>query len=180
MTAGTEFDVDLTQYDFGALIVTDPALLIRQRVAQSTEYPPHAKHDVRHANAVLRLGTSGYDTVPHHLIFKGGADEAHALLDKVFHYYVDRCCFELWCDARVSYIVNGEVARTEEYGFADGAYTLLFSVHCNVADPDAFAAELVDRSTVECVVVSPDDSELGYAARGYRAVYDDDEYVERD
>ncbi len=165
----TEFPINLDDEceGLGALIITDAQLLVRPRKVQG--YPMSVKHDTSHAYGILRLGNDmGVYTT--HIICKDGPSAAHQLLDRLFYAYVDGCCLELWCDARVCYIDNGEVAKVEEYGFDDGSYTMFFRVYCNVTDTEAFLATLIANETDRTVVVRPDPSdELGYNVRGFVA-----------
>lgn len=171
----TEFTIDLNARDadytnehgIGTLIITDAALLVRPR-RDPNQYPSSVKHDADHAYQVLSLcdGPGAYDC---HILYKGGVQSAHGLLDRVFYAYLDACCFSLWCDARVYYFAGNNFARVEEYGFEDGHYSMVFNVYCDVGDDQAeellgiLAADEKDRF----VVVRPEQSERGFTAHGF-------------
>ncbi len=166
----TEFPIDLDNEaeGLGMLIVTDAQLLIRPAVPG--QHYRYEQHDADHAYGVLCLGNDGQGHETTHIVFSGSPAEAHKLLDRVFHCYVDACCLELGCDARVLYLVDGETVDYHTYGWDDGHYTMTFFVHCNV--PEGQVETSVGRTIAEAdedqrfVVVRPDSSELGYAAQG--------------
>lgn len=169
----TEFAIDLDANDdydepagIGTLYVTDATLLVRPR-RDPVQYHD-IEHDANHAYQVLELGNC-MDTCEWNIIYAGGVEAAHQLLDRVFHAYVDGCCRHLWCDACVYYFVGDKAVRLEEYGFEDGHYTMVFNVYCGVAGEQT--EDLLDWLTTDetdrFVVVRPDGSELGYNARGF-------------
>jgi hypothetical protein len=169
-TTTTEFPIDLDSEaeGLGTLIVTDAQLLVRPRVPG--QYRRFDHHDSSHAYGVLCLGNDGQGLETTHIVYSGSPAEAHKLLDRVFHCFVDSCCLELGCDARAIYVVAGETVHAAEYGWDDGSYTMTFIVHCEV--PEDQAEAFVDQTIAEAeedqcfVVVRPDSSELGYAAQG--------------
>ena len=142
------------------LIITDPRLLIRPK--RNSGYPPQANHDTGRVSAILDLGNAQYGIVEGHIIFAGTPDEAHTLLDRVFHYYVDGCVMQLDCSARVLYKAGNVTLRIEEYGVTGGAYELCYNVHCGVVDVQEYAQEIVTQTCAPTVVVSPSDDDLGY------------------
>lgn len=184
----TEFPIDLETNDegLGTLFITDAALLVRPRRVPG-QYPASAKHDSAHAYGILNLGND-MGQYQWHIICHADPRAAHQMLDRVFYAYVDACCLELWCDARVCYIVNGKTIKVEEYGFEDGNYTMIFNVYCNVAEDgtEDFLTSLTSNvaETERFVMVRPDSSEYGYAARGFTVDqspeddFDDDSYDE--
>jgi hypothetical protein len=165
----SDFPIDLADESegLGTLIVTDARLLIQPAVPG--QYPASANHDSGHAYGVLRLGNDA-GRQPMHIVFSGSPARAHALLDQVFHTFVDACCFEQWCDARVFYMVEDVKADCHEYGFEDGSYTMIIYVWCNVpgdqVDPlvDGIIADALPEDRF--VVIRPDSSELGYSTQG--------------
>lgn len=139
------------------LIVSDAALLVQPRKVPG-QYPASVPHDTIHAYNILSLGND-MGTYSTHIVSRTGPNETHKLLDRVFYAFVDACCLQLWCDAHVSYIVDGETVRTEQYGFDDGSYTMFYKVYCNVTNADAFLAHLTANvDTDEGVIVARADS----------------------
>ncbi len=165
-----KFTIDLDEVNegIGQLFITDPSVLIRPAVPG--QYPASVRHNSGHANGILAMGDDmGVYTT--HIITSLSPEEAHKMLDRVFYAFIDACCFSLWCDARVSYIVDENIIRVEEYGFEDGEYTQRFNVHCDVPaeHTEGVLANLLDEK-LECidfVVIYSDDSEYGYEAQGF-------------
>jgi hypothetical protein len=185
----TEFPIDLDAVDEGlaTLFISDAALLVRPRQVPG-QYPASVSHDTVHAYRVLNLGND-MDTYQWHIITGIDPRAAHKLLDRVFYAYVDGCCLELWCDARVCYIVDGETVHVEEYGFEDGQYTMIFNVYCGIAadQTEGFLATLTGNETERFLVVRPDSSELGFNVHGFAVEqsdqddsYDEDQYEDDD
>lgn len=165
-TTMTEFpvDPDTDVEGLGNLFIADARLLIRP--ARPGQYPASVRHDSVYAYRILNLGNDMglYDW---HIISQSDPEITSRLLGQVFYAYVDACCFELWCEARVDYIVDGETVRVERYGFEDGEYMMFFNVHCNVVEDD-FMVTLMDKYVGRPVVaIRPDSSERGYEARGF-------------
>ncbi len=165
----TEFFIDPNTYEegIGTLIVSDATMLVRPRDVTG-QYPASVKHDTGHAYGILCLGNDmGLHTT--HIVSRLSPEATDKLLDRVFYAFVDACCHELWCDAYVHYIVDGETVHTEEYGFVDGEYTMIFKVYCNIDDGQAenLIATLTANETHCFVVASPARSELGYKIRGF-------------
>jgi len=173
----TEFPVDLNNDDegLGTLFISDASLLVRPRKVPG-QYPASVPHDTVHSYQILCLGND-MDEYQWHIIYKGDPRAAHQLLDRVFYAYVDACCLQLWCDARVCYIVDGETIKVEEYGFEDGQYTMIFNVYCGIAEDQTedFLATLTANETDGLVVVRADSSELGYNVRGFSVEQSDED-----
>lgn len=173
-----EFPIDSdTQEDgIGSLFITDSALLVRPRKVPD-QYPATVNHDTEHAYRLLHLGND-MNRYMWHIIHSGDLRSAQLLLDRVFYAYVDACCLDLWCDARVCYIVDGQTVYTKDYGFYDGQYTMIFNVYCNV-DPEKteeFLRALIDGQDDRFVVARSDDSsESGYKLQGFEVEEDDDD-----
>jgi hypothetical protein len=175
----TEFaiDLDADNEGLGDLFVTDAALLVRPRRIPGL-YPASVAHDTTHAYEVLSLA---YDMNEYqwHIISHVGPRASHQLLDRVFYAFVDACCLQQWCDARVCYIVDGKAVHVQEYGFEDGQYTLIFNVYCGITEDqtEEFLATLTADQTDRFVVVRPDSSERGYSLRGFDVEQsDEDDY----
>lgn len=166
----TEFPINLDAdgEGLGTLFITDARLLIRP--GRPDQYPYSVKHDSAHAHRILCLGNDMGEYTSH-IICHADPTEAHQMLDRVFYAFLDGCCLQLWCDAVVSYIVNGETVKTEKYGFYDGDYTQFINVYCNVGEDkteyllNTLTGELEDADRF--IVVRPDASELGYTMRGF-------------
>jgi hypothetical protein len=162
-----EFDVDLEATGLGNLFVTDAQLLIRPPVPGQHFI---VQHDHAYAYQLLNLGNDMGEYIMH-IFCQAEPREAQDMLSPVFYAYVKACCYELWCDANVNYMVNGKVVNYEEHGFDDGSYTMNIKVHCNVADDDV--ETLLTKLTGDFddgehfVVVRPDSSELGFTASGF-------------
>jgi hypothetical protein len=165
----TEFTVDKNtdNVDPCTLFISDAALLVRPRVVHG-QYPANVNHDTVHAYEVLDLGND-MATYQWHIVYKGDPHAAHRLLDRVFYAYIDGCCLQQWCDARVCYIVNGKTVRVVEYGFEDGSYTLVFNVYCGIAgdNTEEFLASLTAAETGRFIVVRPGSSENDYSLHGF-------------
>lgn len=165
----TEFPVDLGEdaEGIGDVFITDASLLVRPRRVPG-QYPASVQHDTDHAYRLLALG---YDDNKFcwHIISSFDPNRAHKLLDRVFYAFVDACCLQLWCNARVLYIVDGETARVEEYGFEDGEYTLIFKVYCGISadQTEEFLISLLEGQRDHYVVICPDSSETGVNTRGF-------------
>lgn len=164
-----EFSVDLNDLynePVGTMIITDAKLLTRPAVPG--QYPKGYSHNTAHAYQLLSLGNDN-GMYQWHIICQGNTSTAHQLLDRVFSAYVQACCLQLWCDARANYIVDGKTVQTNEYGFADGQYTMTFNVYCGTAydQVDGFIATLTAGMTGKFVVVQPDVCEPGFNIRGF-------------
>jgi hypothetical protein len=165
----TEFPINLDDDNegLGETIITDAQVLIRPAV--TGQYPGSVKHDSVHAYRVLYFGND-MDRYEWHIFSRLDPESTHRLLDRVFYAYVDACCLQLWCDARVNYVVGDEVVKTESYGFDDGQYTQHFRVHCNTEEDQVDAwitAHMATLGNDTVVVVRPDSSEFGYSAHGF-------------
>lgn len=182
--ATTEFFVDTNRYHEGVgnLIITDASLLVRPRKISGL-YPASVSHDTVHAHELLNIA---YDAYTWDIISQADPGTTHQLLDRVFYAFVDACCFQQWCDARVNYIVDGKTVDKKEYGFEDGQYTLNFNVYCGIAKDrtEEFVATLTAQQTYRFVVARPDQSKIGYSIRGFEVhepdqdAYDDYDYPE--
>ncbi len=159
-------ETETAEEGIGPLIVTDAQLLVRPRKVPG-QYPESVSHDTIHAYEILCLGNDmGQYEI--HIVSQLYTDEAHKLLDRVFYAFIDACCLELWCDARVNYIVDGETIRFHEYGFEDGQYTLYINVYCGVSEDktEDFLELLMASQTERFVVVRSDESGSGYRLSG--------------
>lgn len=159
----------------GSVIISDARLLIRPAVPG--QYPASVKHDSAHAYRILDLGNDMSIYYQWHIICQEDPAAAHELLDRVFYAYVDASCQELWCDARVCYIVDGKTVQVKEYGFDDGRYTMIFNVYCGIATDRAeeLIAALSAKQTDNYVVIRPDSSELGFGVQGFAVEHPDDD-----
>ena len=165
----TEFPINLDtdEEGIGTLIVSDAALLVQPRKVPG-QYPASAPHDTVHAYNILCLGNDmgEYTT---HIVSRIDPKGTHKLFDQVFYAYVDACCLQLWCEARVCYIVDGNTVHVEEYGFDDGQYRMIFKVYCGIAEDqtEEFLATLTANETDRFIVVRPNSSEPGYSLHGF-------------
>lgn len=165
--------------NIGPLVVTDAQLLVRPRRVLN-QRPAGLMHDIAHAKRILDLG-NGMSRSTYHIISQQTVDATYWLLDGVFYGFVDGCN-DLWCEARVNYIVNNRVIKTNGFGLSDGEdgqYIMFFNVYCDVAPDqmDAFLAQLMHDSIY--ITVRPDGSEDGYAVDTV-AHQDDPEFFEPD
>lgn len=90
---------------------------------------------------LLGIANTNMECYTVHIMFAGSPAEAHRLLDSTFHDYINDCCLQLGCDARVDYIVDGVIVMSPEYGWDDGSYSQNFRVYCN-ADTGLIASVL--------------------------------------
>lgn len=157
-TTESPIDSRTTEIDATTTFITDASLLIRPAVPG--QYPASAAHDTAHVYRIFELGNTTSNYPAWHIFCPEGPDAAHELLDGVFNAYVDIACGSLWCDARVLYIVDGEVGKLNEYGFDDGQYTMVFNVYCNMAGSQAeeLLARLTSQQESNYIVVRPDTS----------------------
>ena len=167
----------------GELVVADASTLIRPKPSDQT-YPSSVSHDVSHASGILRLGNDGYQARESiHIFFEGGHTAAHRTLDRVFYAYIDACCLQLWCDARVNYWNGDVIENVEHYGFEDGEYTLIFNVYCVLDDEreqmvDSLIEDRLSSPESNLLIVRKDSSEAGYTV--YNCVDDEDDPLDVD
>lgn len=146
------------------------------RPAVQGQYPARVAHDSAHAYRVLDFGNDG-GNFQWHIVCQEDPAAAHALLDQIFSTYVDMCCFELWCNARVSFIAADGKTIQKQYGFDDGRYTMVFSVYCGIvpSQTEEFISGLSAGQTDSFVVVRPDSSEQGFSVCGFAVEHPEDE-----
>lgn len=173
-----EYPIDLgTATDssaVGSVIITDARSLIRPAVPGQQSVG--VMHDSAHAYRILDLGND-MGHYQWHIVCQEDPEAAHELLDRVFCAYVDASCQELWCDARVCYIVDGKTVLVKEYGFDDGRYTMVFNVYCGIAadQTEGFIVALCADQTDHYVVIRPDSSEPGFSVQGFAVEHPDED-----
>lgn len=152
----------------GTLFISDARLLVRPRKILG-QYPASVKHDTIHSDYMLSLGNTMGKDQQWHIVYKGNSTIAQQQLNGVFFAYVDRCCLQRCCDARVRYIVNGTVVHVKEYGFNEGQYTMIFNVYCGIAEDqtEEFLGTLIAKEKDRFIVVRPDISIFGYSLHGF-------------
>ena len=168
-TQSQTFKVDPDEQGQGTLIITDASVLLRP--ASVAQYH-NVAHDTSHAFYVLMLGDDMglYET---HIVCHTSPEEAHKMLDRMFHAYVDGMCMSAtWFDAIVNYLDrDGNIVKREWYGMKDGNHTSVFNVYC-VGEWEqnmAMVMERVDTTRPWIMVNKDDESEDGYTVTGFNA-----------